>query len=117
MKGKWLMKQQQLVKQENKEELEKVKSQKIQQLPTNPNNVLKYLRGLGQWGKALNKALVQGKYAVDYQYRRVSLWSPCIQKYPVQVVPTIDEEVALIASKLIDRIYDESEIEIETIRY
>uniref|UniRef100_A0A915IHZ7 Uncharacterized protein n=1 Tax=Romanomermis culicivorax TaxID=13658 RepID=A0A915IHZ7_ROMCU len=46
MKEKREMKQQQLCKQENKEQFEKIRSGKVQQRPTNPNDGLKYPRDL-----------------------------------------------------------------------
>uniref|UniRef100_A0A915KA46 Uncharacterized protein n=1 Tax=Romanomermis culicivorax TaxID=13658 RepID=A0A915KA46_ROMCU len=39
------------------------------------------------------------------------------KKYLVHMVPTLDKEVALMTTDLINRIYDEAGIEIETIRY
>uniref|UniRef100_A0A915K0H1 Uncharacterized protein n=1 Tax=Romanomermis culicivorax TaxID=13658 RepID=A0A915K0H1_ROMCU len=60
MKEKQEMKQQWLSKQENEEELEKIRSGKVCQPPMNRYDGLKYQRGLGQCGKALNKALAQG---------------------------------------------------------
>uniref|UniRef100_A0A915HNR4 Uncharacterized protein n=1 Tax=Romanomermis culicivorax TaxID=13658 RepID=A0A915HNR4_ROMCU len=104
-------------KEENKAELEKVRTGNFQQPATNPKDRVKYRRGLGKCGQALNKALKEGKYVIDYQYRRVSLLSPCVQKYLAHMVPTLDEEVALMTMELINCIYDEAGLEIETIRY
>uniref|UniRef100_A0A915JJ90 Uncharacterized protein n=1 Tax=Romanomermis culicivorax TaxID=13658 RepID=A0A915JJ90_ROMCU len=110
-------KEKRLAQDKNKAELDKVKSGNFQQPAGNPNDKIKYRRGLGKRGQVLNKALKEGKYVVDFQYGRVSLLNPCVQKYLAHKVPTLDEEVALMAMELINRIYDEAGIEIETIRY
>uniref|UniRef100_A0A915K5G7 Uncharacterized protein n=1 Tax=Romanomermis culicivorax TaxID=13658 RepID=A0A915K5G7_ROMCU len=110
-------KEKRIAQDENKAELEKVKSGNFQQPTGNLNDKIKYQRGLGKCGQVLNKALKEGKYVVDYQYRRVSLSNPCVQQYLAHMVPTLDDEVALMATELINRIYGEAGLEIETIRY
>uniref|UniRef100_A0A915LBF4 Uncharacterized protein n=1 Tax=Romanomermis culicivorax TaxID=13658 RepID=A0A915LBF4_ROMCU len=117
MQYKRLMKEKRIVQEENKAELEKVKAGNFQQPASNLNDKIKYQRGLGKWGQALNKALKRGKYVVDYQYGRISLSKPCVQKYLAHMVPTLNEEVALMAMELTNSIYDEAGLEIETIRY
>uniref|UniRef100_A0A915IU56 Uncharacterized protein n=1 Tax=Romanomermis culicivorax TaxID=13658 RepID=A0A915IU56_ROMCU len=63
-------KEKRITQDENKAELDKVKSGNFQQPSGNPNDKIKYRRGLGKCGQVLNKALKKGKYIVDYQYRR-----------------------------------------------
>uniref|UniRef100_A0A915JST3 Uncharacterized protein n=1 Tax=Romanomermis culicivorax TaxID=13658 RepID=A0A915JST3_ROMCU len=96
------MKEKRIAQDKNKAELEKVKTGNFQQPAGNPNDRIKYRRGLGKRGQVLNKALKEGKYVVDYQYGRVSLSNPCLQKYLTHMVPTLDEEVALMATELIN---------------
>uniref|UniRef100_A0A915HEQ8 Uncharacterized protein n=1 Tax=Romanomermis culicivorax TaxID=13658 RepID=A0A915HEQ8_ROMCU len=117
MHNKRQAKEKRIAQEENKAELDKVKSGNFQRPAGNPNDKIKYQRGLGKCGQVLNKALKEGKYVVDFQYGRVSLSNPCVQKYLTHMVPTLDEEVALMTTDLINRIYDEAGIEIETIRY
>uniref|UniRef100_A0A915J5W9 Uncharacterized protein n=1 Tax=Romanomermis culicivorax TaxID=13658 RepID=A0A915J5W9_ROMCU len=105
MQFKRQMKEKRIAQEQNKAELEKVKTGNFIQPTVNPNDRIKYPRGLGKRGQALNKALKEGKYVVDYQYGRVSLSNPCVQKYLVHMVPTLDEEVALMATELTNGIY------------
>uniref|UniRef100_A0A915L0C9 Uncharacterized protein n=1 Tax=Romanomermis culicivorax TaxID=13658 RepID=A0A915L0C9_ROMCU len=70
MQFKRQMKEKRIAQEENKAELEKVKTGNFQQPAANPNDRIKYRRGLGKRGQALNKALKEGKYIVDYQYGR-----------------------------------------------
>uniref|UniRef100_A0A915IA33 Uncharacterized protein n=1 Tax=Romanomermis culicivorax TaxID=13658 RepID=A0A915IA33_ROMCU len=101
MHNKRQAKEKRIAQEENKAELDKVKSGKFQQPTGNPNDKIKYQRGLGKHGQVLNKALKEGKYV----------------KYLAHMVPTLDEEVALMTTHLINCIYDEAGIEIETIQY
>uniref|UniRef100_A0A915JVH1 Uncharacterized protein n=1 Tax=Romanomermis culicivorax TaxID=13658 RepID=A0A915JVH1_ROMCU len=117
MHNKRQAKEKRIAQEENKAELDKFKSGNFQQPARNPDDSLKYRRGLGKCGQVLNKALKEGKYVIDFQYGGVSLSNPCVQKYLAHMVPTLDEEVALMATELINRIYDEAGLEIETIRY
>uniref|UniRef100_A0A915I723 Uncharacterized protein n=1 Tax=Romanomermis culicivorax TaxID=13658 RepID=A0A915I723_ROMCU len=87
MQFKRQMKEKRVAQEENKAELEKVKMGNFQQLAANPNDRIKYRRGLGKRGQALNKALKEGKYLVNYQYGRVSLSNPFVQKYLTHMVP------------------------------
>uniref|UniRef100_A0A915IZI7 Uncharacterized protein n=1 Tax=Romanomermis culicivorax TaxID=13658 RepID=A0A915IZI7_ROMCU len=114
---KRVMKEKRIAQVENKAELEKVKTGNFQQPAANLNDRVKYRRGLGKCSQALNKVLKEGKYIIDYQYGRVSLSSPCVQKYLAHMVPTLEEEVALMAMELTNRIYNEAGLEIETIPY
>uniref|UniRef100_A0A915JIE9 Uncharacterized protein n=1 Tax=Romanomermis culicivorax TaxID=13658 RepID=A0A915JIE9_ROMCU len=66
MQYKRLMKEKRIVQEENKAELQKVKTANFQQPALNPNNKIKYPRGLGKCRQALNKALKEGKYVVNY---------------------------------------------------
>uniref|UniRef100_A0A915HU13 Uncharacterized protein n=1 Tax=Romanomermis culicivorax TaxID=13658 RepID=A0A915HU13_ROMCU len=102
MQVKRQMKEKRIAQDENKVELDKVKSENFQQPAGNPNDKIKYRRGLGKRGQALDKALKEGKYIVDYQYGRVSLSNPCVQKYLAHMVRTLDEEVVLMATELIN---------------
>uniref|UniRef100_A0A915IAK0 Uncharacterized protein n=1 Tax=Romanomermis culicivorax TaxID=13658 RepID=A0A915IAK0_ROMCU len=99
MQIKKQMKEKRIAQDKNKGELEKVKTRNFQQLAGYWNDRIKYRRGLGKHGQVLNKALKEGKYIVNYQ------------------VPTLDEEVALMVTELINQIYDEAGLEIQTIRY
>uniref|UniRef100_A0A915HFH8 Uncharacterized protein n=1 Tax=Romanomermis culicivorax TaxID=13658 RepID=A0A915HFH8_ROMCU len=54
-------KEERIAQEENKAELDKVKSGNFQQPARNPNDNLKYRRGLGKRGQVLNKALKEGK--------------------------------------------------------
>uniref|UniRef100_A0A915IX12 Uncharacterized protein n=1 Tax=Romanomermis culicivorax TaxID=13658 RepID=A0A915IX12_ROMCU len=117
MQSKRQAKEKRMAQDENEAQLDKVKSGNFQQPAGNPNDKVKYQRRLGKRGQVLNKALKEGKYIVDYQYGRVSLSNPCVQKYLAHMVPTLDKKVALMTTELINPIYDEAGIEIETIRY
>uniref|UniRef100_A0A915J6H5 Uncharacterized protein n=1 Tax=Romanomermis culicivorax TaxID=13658 RepID=A0A915J6H5_ROMCU len=124
MQKKRQAKEKRIVREENEAELDKVKSGKFQQPTKNPNDKIKYRRGLGKRGQVLNKALKEGKYIIDFQYGRVSVSNLCVQKYLAHIDPTLahidptlDEEVALMTTELINWLYDEAGIEIETIRY
>uniref|UniRef100_A0A915JAT8 Uncharacterized protein n=1 Tax=Romanomermis culicivorax TaxID=13658 RepID=A0A915JAT8_ROMCU len=117
MQFKRLMEEKRIVQEENKAQLENVKAGNFQQPASNPNDKIEYRRGLGKCRQALSKALKEGQYVVDYQYGRVSLSSPCVQKYLAHMVPTLDEEVALMATELTNHIYDKAGLEKETIHY
>uniref|UniRef100_A0A915HPA8 Uncharacterized protein n=1 Tax=Romanomermis culicivorax TaxID=13658 RepID=A0A915HPA8_ROMCU len=67
MQKKRQAKEKRIVCEENEAELGKVKSEKFQQPPENPNDKIKYQRGLGKRGQVLNKALKEGKYIIDFQ--------------------------------------------------
>uniref|UniRef100_A0A915IUF1 Uncharacterized protein n=1 Tax=Romanomermis culicivorax TaxID=13658 RepID=A0A915IUF1_ROMCU len=66
MQIKKQMKEKRIAQDENKAELEKVKTGNFQQPAGNPNDRIKYRRGLGKCGQVLNKALKERKYVVDY---------------------------------------------------
>uniref|UniRef100_A0A915L569 Uncharacterized protein n=1 Tax=Romanomermis culicivorax TaxID=13658 RepID=A0A915L569_ROMCU len=117
MQFKRQMKETRIAQEENKAELEKFRTGNFQQPSVNSNDKIKYQKGLGKRGQVLNKALKEGEYVIDYQYGTVSLLSPCVQKYLTHMVPTLDEEVALMAMELMNQIYDEAGLEIETIPY
>uniref|UniRef100_A0A915IF19 Uncharacterized protein n=1 Tax=Romanomermis culicivorax TaxID=13658 RepID=A0A915IF19_ROMCU len=57
MHNKRQAKEKRIAQEENKAELDKVKSRKFQQPAGNPNDKIKYRRGLGKRGQVLNKAL------------------------------------------------------------
>uniref|UniRef100_A0A915I171 Uncharacterized protein n=1 Tax=Romanomermis culicivorax TaxID=13658 RepID=A0A915I171_ROMCU len=61
------------MQEENKAKLEKVKTRNFQQPAVNPNDRIKYRRGLGKRGQALNKALKEGKLDMSYSSRAASL--------------------------------------------
>uniref|UniRef100_A0A915I2M6 Uncharacterized protein n=1 Tax=Romanomermis culicivorax TaxID=13658 RepID=A0A915I2M6_ROMCU len=57
MQFKRQMKETRIVQEENKAELEKVRTRNFQQPSVNSNDKIKYQRGLGKRGQVLNKAL------------------------------------------------------------
>uniref|UniRef100_A0A915HZT1 Uncharacterized protein n=1 Tax=Romanomermis culicivorax TaxID=13658 RepID=A0A915HZT1_ROMCU len=61
MQFKRVMKEKRIAQEENKAELEKVKTRNFQQPAANPNDGVNYKRGLGKRGQALNKVLKEGK--------------------------------------------------------
>uniref|UniRef100_A0A915IVF9 Uncharacterized protein n=1 Tax=Romanomermis culicivorax TaxID=13658 RepID=A0A915IVF9_ROMCU len=61
MQVKRQMKEKRIAQDENKVELDKVKSGNFQQPAGNPNDRIKYRRGLGKCSQVLNKALKEGK--------------------------------------------------------
>uniref|UniRef100_A0A915IV16 Uncharacterized protein n=1 Tax=Romanomermis culicivorax TaxID=13658 RepID=A0A915IV16_ROMCU len=61
MQFRRVMKEKRIAQEENKAELEEVKTGNFQQPVANPNDRVKYRRGLGKRGQALNKALKEGK--------------------------------------------------------
>uniref|UniRef100_A0A915JRT2 Uncharacterized protein n=1 Tax=Romanomermis culicivorax TaxID=13658 RepID=A0A915JRT2_ROMCU len=84
-----------------KAELDKVKSGNFQQPARNPNDKIKYRRGLGKRGQVLNKALKEGKYILDYQYGRANLpeklWQAQLAEWMTMQLPWKTYEAAVWA--------------------